>query len=214
MDTIHKPSYYYQEAAYLSKEAEQKAACQMGDPERLRALADEALCMGEYAVLAARRTFSKLLLPHKRTESRRLEPNCCKMSGAVLVTAENWTLIRLDTLLQNTRKQTTGYIENTLLRLLHDYREQSKPLPWYPRAFVVLTEHTEPCPGNVFDADNKEWKCVTNALKGVLFADDDQFTVSLILDSVCDGKEFTEIAVIPYADAPAYLVGRTLEQWE
>ena len=49
---------------------------------------------------------------------------------------------------------------------------------------------------------------MTNALKGVLFEDDDQFTISLILDTVPDGKGFTEITVLPYQDAAAFLSGR------
>ena len=209
MNTMHKPSHYFQEALYLSKEVEQKDNLKAGDLERLSLLADDALCMGEHAVLVARRTFGKLL-SQKSIETKYLERSTA-MTGALHVTPQNWTIIRLNTLLQNARKQTTGYIENTLLRLLHDFRDQGGQLPWYSRAFVVLTEHTQHTPHNVYDADNKEWKCVTNALKGVLFTDDDQFTVSLILDSIWDGKGFTEIAVIPYSDAPAYLTGRTLE---
>ena len=49
---------------------------------------------------------------------------------------------------------------------------------------------------------------MTNALKGVLFEDDDQFTVSLILDAVPDGKGCTEIMVLPYHEAAVYLSGR------
>ena len=38
---------------------------------------------------------------------------------------------------------------------------------------------------------------MTNALKGVLFEDDDQFNVSLILDTVPDGRGYTEVVVLP-----------------
>ena len=81
-------------------------------------------------------------------------------------------------------------------------------LPWYRHAFVAITEHTDRKGGNAYDPDNREWKAVTNALKGVLFEDDDQFTVSLILDAVPDGKGYTEITVLPYHEAAAYLSGR------
>ena len=60
----------------------------------------------------------------------------------------------------------------------------------------------------VYDPDNREWTAVTNALKGVLFEDDDQFNVSLILDTVPDGRGYTEIAVLPYHEVAAYLSGR------
>ena len=81
-------------------------------------------------------------------------------------------------------------------------------MPWYNRCFVIIAEHTSLVRGNVYDPDNREWKAVTNALKGVLFEDDDQFTISLILDTVPDGKGFTEITVLPYQDAAAFLSGR------
>ncbi len=51
---------------------------------------------------------------------------------------------------------------------------------------------------------------MTNALKGVLFVDDDQLTVSLILDTVPDGKGYTEIVVLPHRDAGRYLSERVL----
>lgn len=62
--------------------------------------------------------------------------------------------------------------------------------------------------GRTFDPDNKEWKCVTNALKGVLFEDDDSRTVSLILDSVPDGKGFTEVIAAPYFEVKKTWIGR------
>ena len=103
----------------------------------------------------------------------------------------------------------TGYIESTLLQMLHDYRASGGTLPWYDRAFVIITEHTDRrYTGRTFDPDNKEWKCVTNALKGVLFEDDDSRTVSLILDSVPDGKGFTEVIAAPYFEVKKTWIGR------
>ena len=83
-------------------------------------------------------------------------------------------------------------------------------LPWHKHCFVAIIEHSDPHRSNVHDPDNKEWKSVTNALKGVLFADDDQLTVSLILDTVPDGKGYTEIVVLPHRDAGRYLSERML----
>lgn len=126
------------------------------------------------------------------------------------VTHEGWTVIRLDTLLQNARRRTTGYIENSILELLKQWRGKGGVLPWYKHCFVAIIEHSDLHRSNVYDPDNKEWKSVTNALKGVLFADDDQLTVSLILDTVPDGKGYTEIVVLPHHDAGRYLSERTL----
>ena len=200
----HTASFYLQEAYYLARELEQMPA---DAPERGRT-ADETLYAAEIAVLTARRAFGGMLEKGKQGKPLRLVPRSAEITGSVKVTHEGWTVIRLDTLLQNARRRTTGYIENTILELLKQWRGSGGVLPWYRHAFVVITEHTDRKSGNVYDPDNREWKTVTNALKGVLFEDDDQFTVSLILDTVPDGRGYTEIAVLPYHEAATYLAGR------
>lgn len=204
MTNEHTASFYLQEAYYLARELEQLPP---DAPERSRT-ADEALCAAETAVLTARRTFGGLLEKGRQGKALRLAPRAPALTGTVSVTREGWTVIRLDTLLQNARRRTTGYIENSLLELLRQWRGRGGVLPWYRHAFVAITEHTDRKGGNAYDPDNREWKAVTNALKGVLFEDDDQFTVSLILDAVPDGKGCTEITVLPYHEAAVYLSGR------
>ena len=204
MRTEHTASFYLQEAYYLARELERMPS---DAPERSRT-ADETLCAAETAVLAARRAFGGMMEKGRQGKPLRLVPRSAEVTGAVKVTREGWTVIRLDTMLQNARRRTTGYIENSILELLKQWRGSGGVLPWYRHAFVVITEHTDRKSGNVYDPDNREWKTVTNALKGVLFEDDDQFTVSLILDTVPDGRGYTEIAVLPYHEAATYLAGR------
>ena len=202
----HTASFYLQEAYYLARELERMPS---DAPERSRT-ADETLCAAETAVLAARRTFGGMMEKGRQGKPLRLVPRSAEVTGAVKVTREGWTVIWLDTMLQNARRRTTGYIENSILELLKQWRGSGGVLPWYRHAFVVITEHTDGKGGNVYDPDNREWKAVTNALKGVLFEDDDQFTVSLILDTVPDGRGYTEITVLPYHEAAAYLAGQSL----
>ena len=198
------PSFFLREAYCLAKELEQM---QDGTAAQSQA-ADETLCAAETAVLIARRSFGELLEKGKRNRQMRFEPRAGNSAGSVKITREGWTVLRLDTLLQNARRRTTGYIENSLLILLKQWREGGGVLPWYRHAFVIIAEHSDCKNGNAYDPDNREWKAVTNALKGVLFEDDDQFTISLILDTVPDGKGFTEITVLPYQDAAAFLSGQ------
>ena len=163
---------------------------QSKDARECSRLADELLCKMESTTLSARCCLRDLqhILPYPSAERCSVE-----------VTRNGWTRIRLNTLLQSNRQYVTGYIESTLLQMLHEHRLGGGNLPWYERAFVVITEHTDKRRSDrTFDPDNKEWKCVLNALKGVLFEDDNSQTVSLILDSVSDGKGFTEVAVVPY----------------
>ena len=197
MRTEHTASFYLQEAYYLARELEQMP---VDAPERSRT-ADETLCAAETAVLTARRCFGGMLEKGRQGKPLRLVPRSAEVSGSVKVTREGWTVIRLDTLLQNARRRTTGYIENSILELLKQWRGSGGVLPWYRHAFVAITEHTDRKGGNVYDPDNREWKAVTNALKGVLFEDDDQLNVSLILDTVPDGKSLS--AVIPASVLPA-----------
>ena len=201
----HTASFYLQEAYYLARELERMPS---DAPERSRT-ADETLCAAETAVLAARRAFGGMMEKGRQGKPLRLVPRSAEVTGSVKVTREGWTVIQLDTLLQNARRRTTGYIENSILELMKQWRGSGGVLPWYRHAFVVITEHTDRKSGNVYDPDNREWKTVTNALKGVLFEDDDQFTVSLILDTVPDGRGYTEITVLPYHEAAAYLVGQS-----
>lgn len=201
----HETSFYFRESYYLAKELE---TATLENADQLGQIAEQALCAAENAVLAARQEYARYLMSRAKDQPIRLASTAVDLTGAVKVTREGWTEIRLDTLLQSARQKSTGYLENTILHLLHAYREGGGRLPWYTRALVAITEHTVRGGGNTYDADNREWKCVANALKGVLFEDDDQFTVSLFLDSVWDDKGYTEIAVVPYQDAAAYLTGR------
>ena len=202
----HPASFYFQEAYYLSRELEQMSK----DAKRRSQIADETLSAAEIAVLAARRTFGSMLeKPKQGGKAQRLTLRSNGITGTVTVSKQGWTVIRLDTLLQNARRRTTGYIENSILELLKQWRGRGGVLPWYKHCFVAIIEHSDLQDSNTFDADNKEWKSVTNALKGVLFADDDQLTVSLILDTVPDGKGYTEIVVLPHRDAGRYLSERT-----
>ena len=195
-------SGYFQQAAHLCIKLEQLPE---DAPERSGA-AEDALYAAEHAVLAARRSFGEMLEKKTRHKTELTPPNI--VSGTVQLTREGWTVIRLETLLQNARRRTTGYIENSLLCLLQQWRGNGGVLPWYQRCFVVITEHTGLRHGNVYDPDNREWKSVTNALKGVLFEDDDQMTISLILDTVPDDSDYTEVVVVPYHEITEYLSRR------
>ncbi|MBS6639815.1 MAG: hypothetical protein KH295_02035 [Clostridiaceae bacterium] len=203
----HPVSFYFQEAYHLSQELEKLPA----DAKRRSQVADETLSAAEIAVLAARRVFGSMLeRPKQGGKAQRLTLRSNGITGTVTVSKQGWTVIRLDTLLQNARHRTTGYIENSILDLLKQWRGRGGVLPWYKHCFVAIVEHSDLRDSHTFDVDNKEWKSVTNALKGLLFVDDDQLTVSLILDTVPDGKGYTEIVVLPHRDAGRYLSERML----
>lgn len=182
---------------------------QSDDARECSRLADELLCKMESMTLSARCCLRDFLRPIRRAHLQHILPYPSAERCSVEVTRNGWTRIRLNTLLQSNRQYVTGYIESTLLQMLHEHRVGGGNLPWYERAFVVITEHTDKRSSDrTFDPDNKEWKCITNALKGVLFEDDDSQTVSLILDSEPDEKDFTEITVVPYFEVQKSWMGR------
>lgn len=182
---------------------------QSKDARECSCLADELLCKMESTTLSARCCLRDFLRPIRRAHLQHILPYPSAERCSVEVTRNGWTRIRLNTLLQSNRQYVTGYIESTLLQMLHEHRLGGGNLPWYERAFVVITEHTDKRSSDrTFDPDNKEWKCITNALKGVLFEDDDSQTVSLILDSEPDEKDFTEITVVPYFEVQKSWMGR------
>lgn len=200
----HDVSFYLQEAYYLAKELESIPT----DLPRRSQIADSTLCAAETAVLAARRSFGSMLEKPKKEKKTQALLHPSHLTGSMKVTHDGWTVIQLNTLLQNTRQRTTGYIEHSILELLRQWREKGGVLPWYQRAFTIIVEHTTRKNSST-DPDNKEWKAVTNALKGVLFEDDDSFTTSLILDTIWDGKEFTEVVILPYHEVTSYLSRRS-----
>ena len=154
---------------------------QSNDARECSRLADELLCKMESTTLSARRCLRDFLRPGRYAHLQHILSYPSAERCSVEVTRNGWTRIRLNTLLQSNRQYVTGYIESTLLQMLHEHRLDGGNLPWYERAFVVITEHTDKRRSDrTFDPDNKEWKCVLNALKGVLFEDDNSQTVSLI----------------------------------
>ncbi len=149
----HPASFYFQEAYHLSRELEQMSK----DAKRRSQIADETLSAAEIAVLAARRTFGSMLeKPKQGGKAQRLALRSNGITGTVTVSKQGWTVIRLDTLLQNARRRTTGYIENSILELLKQWRGRGGVLPWYKHCFVAIIEHSDLRDSHTFDADNKE----------------------------------------------------------
>ena len=92
-----------------------------------------------------------------------------------------WLHIVLSTLLPHCRYQAPAWLSDTLARLLDDYERAGCKLPYFQRAMLVIDEHSSTEGRHIYDSDNKGWKAVSNALKGRLFPDDDQYTLALSL---------------------------------
>lgn len=122
--------------------------------------------------------------------------------GSVEVFGYGWLHITLNTLLPHCRFQSPTWLSDTLRRLLDRYESCGKKLPFYRRALMVIDEHSAIEGRHVFDQDNKGWKAVSNAFKGRLFPDDDQYTLSIaLLSKKTDQAACCHITILPLEDA-------------
>ncbi len=135
----------------------------------------------------------------KRTTLPALE-----VSGKVERPEAYWVKITLNTLLPHCRYQTPNWLKDTIHRLLKQHEAMYGELPCYDRAMMVIEEYSNIQSRRIFDQDNKGWKSVSNAIKGWLIPDDDQYTLSVSLLSTKSERNVTEITLLPLEDTSDY----------
>ena len=69
------------------------------------------------------------------------------------------------------------------------------------KAILIIDEHCDLKNRQVFDQDNKGWKAIPNALKGLVVEDDDQQSLELALLSTLDSEASCHIYVLDADDA-------------
>lgn len=122
-------------------------------------------------------------------------------AGQVDLLCDCWLHIRLNTLLPHCRFQTPNWLSDTLSRLLDGYEAQGRALPRYEKAMLIIDEHSDMSGRHIFDQDNKGWKAVSNAIKGRLIPDDDQYTLSVALLSQRSSSNACHITLLDQRDA-------------
>lgn len=128
------------------------------------------------------------------------------MTGGIEVTREGWLHIQLNTLLPHCRYGSVSAIEEEIQDLLGVYFGW---LPHFEEAFLFIDEHSDDDTRKVYDQDNKGWKSISNALKGRIFADDDQYTLSVCLLSRRSKENVCHIYVTPLTEAHRFLEQRS-----
>jgi len=124
--------------------------------------------------------------------------------GKVEVDENGWLHIVLDTLLPHCKRGTSPWLRDTLARLLYGYKQNGGQLPYFERAMLVINEHCDIKNRQVYDQDNKAWKVIPNVLKGLVIADDDQFSLGVALISTWDDVPACHIHVMDMIDAGTY----------
>jgi hypothetical protein len=91
---------------------------------------------------------------------------------------------------------------------LEEYERGKGQLPYLDRALLVIDEHSDVSGRHVFDQDNKGWKAVSNAIKGKLIPDDDQYTLGVVLLSEQSKENICHIVLLNANDSSEFFALR------
>lgn len=189
------------------------------DARRLMLLADrlkpddlqqqlEALCSGfEDSALRIRRLCERQM-PCTGGYRRGRELRPAEVVGCVERIGLDWLHIRINTLLPHCRFQPPTWLTDTLRELLDAYELCGGTLPRFRNALLVIEEYSDIAGRHIFDQDNKGWKAVSNAIKGRLVPDDDQYTLQVALLATRSSQEVCHITVLDIEDAADFFAAR------
>ena len=156
------------------------------------------------------RALCESCLPELLTIGRKPVLPSLDVAGSISVNEFGWLLIELNTLLPHCRFSTPVWLTDTITRLLDQHERRQGKLPMLDRALLVIEEFCDVDSRNVFDQDNKGFKAVSNAIKGRLVEDDDQFTLSVcLLSQRFSGAKSCHIYVLPLSEAGDFFSMRT-----
>ena len=172
----------------------------MMSPEKLQQTLEQTMEHFERSALELRRLCEQYS-PGVGGYGNRARAPAMEIAGHVEILCEDWLHICLNTLLPHCRFQSPNWLTDTIRRLLDLYEAQGKPLPRYKRALLVIDEHSSIGGRHVFDQDNKGWKAVSNALKGRVIEDDDQYTLNVALVSKMSKETACHITLLEQRDA-------------
>lgn len=172
----------------------------MMSPEKLQQTLEQTMESFERSTLELRRLCEQYS-PGVGGYGNRARVPAREIAGRVEMLCEDWLHIRLNTLLPHCRFQSPNWLTDTIRRLLDHYEAQGKLLPRYKRALLVIDEHSSIGGRHVFDQDNKGWKAVSNALKGRVIEDDDQYTLNVALVSKMSKETACHITLLEQRDA-------------
>ena len=170
-------------------------------PEALSKELERTAAQMERSVVELRALCARYQPPTKGAGQRpALEP--LEIAGRAESNAFGWLHIQLTTLLPNCRFESPLWLTDTVTRLLDQLEQRhGKKLPVLDQALLVIDEHCDIDARKVYDQDNKGWKAISNAIKGRLVADDDQYSLGVCLLSERSSEEACHIYLLPLRDA-------------
>ena len=204
MQTIKEMIQQIQAITYGAYKASGQAAALLGEtstPSEAMAKALERTAAQMEQDTVELRALCESCLPELLTIGRKPVLPTLDVAGSISVNEFGWLLIELNTLLPHCRFSTPVWLTDTITRLLDQHERRHGKLPMLDQALLVIEEFCDVDSRNVFDQDNKGWKAVSNAIKGRLVEDDDQFTLSVcLLSQRFSGAKSCHIYVLPLSD--------------
>lgn len=176
-------------------------------PEKVQKTLEQTMDQFESATLELRRLCERYA-PGVGGYGRKPYFGLREVVGQIEIIHYDWLHIRLNTLLPHCRYQTPAFFTDTICRLLDSYEAQGKALPHYERALLVIDEYSSIDGRHIFDQDNKGWKAVSNAIKGRLIPDDDQYTLSVALTAKQSEESICHILLMDQRDAADFFALR------
>ena len=166
------------------------------DCAKIAQILDELSCQFEKSTVALRNLCEKAR-PNVETGFKKPPLPTIKISGSVHVNEYGWLHITLNALLPHCRFQSPAYLTDTIIRLLDEYEHRGNDLPRFKEAVMVIDEHCDIDSRVIYDNDNKGYKAVSNAVKGRIIQDDDQFTLGIALISTRDKIPSCHVYLLP-----------------
>ena len=168
---------------------------------------DQTIREFEKATLELRSLCEKYTAPHSVAGRKPFLPHR-EITGYVEIIEYQWLHIQVNTLLPSTSRQVPLWLSDTIIKLLDDYENGGHSLPYYKHALMVIDERSDITGRHVFDQDNKGWKAISNAMKGRLVPDDDQYTLGIVLMSSRSKDDVCHITILDRADAADFFAAQ------
>ena len=176
-------------------------------PARLRKALEQTIGSFEAATVELRQLCERYMPPAGNPGKKPAIPRR-EVTGSVELIEYHWLRIKINTLLPSAAYQTPVWLSDTIRRLLDEYESGGHSLPYYRDALMVIEERSDIEGRRVFDQDNKGFKAVSNAIKGRLIPDDDQYTLGVALLSTRSSENACHITLLDSADTADYFALR------
>lgn len=133
-----------------------------------------------------------------------------EIAGSVGKIGYAWLHMELYTPLPHCRYRAPLWLSDTIRRLLDAYETEGGTVPYFKdHVALIIDEHSNMDGRHIYDQDNKGWKAVSNALKGRVFPDDDQYSLAVILLSSRSNENMTHLTVMDLCDVGDFMNLRT-----